>query len=92
MKQSIDRKTIIRERLMQALNPTCLDIEDQSHMHVGHAGAKNGAGHYAVYIESSAFEGKNEIQRHRMVYAALNDLIPNEIHALAIQTNLPTDN
>lgn len=84
-----DRKTIIRERLMEAFNPTCLDIEDQSHLHVGHEGAKNGAGHFAVYIEASAFEGKTQIQRHRMIYGVLDDLIPNEIHALAIKAKTP---
>lgn len=77
----------IRARL-GALAPEKLDIVDESHKHAGHEGAKEG-GHYAVTIVSRAFEGKNTPARHRMVYGALSDLMPGEIHALSIKVYTP---
>ncbi len=79
-----DRISMIRERLQTAFSPTRLEIEDQSAAHAGHAGARNG-GHFAVHLLSDAFVGKTVIQRHRMVYDALGDLMQSEIHALAIK-------
>jgi len=77
----------IRQRLTDALHPSVLEIEDQSHLHAGHAGAReHGGGHFALRIESPAFEGKNTLQRHRMVYDALSDMMQTEIHALSIQS------
>lgn len=79
-----DRISMIRERLEASFTPTRLEIEDQSAAHAGHAGARNG-GHFAVHLASDAFSGKTVIQRHRMVYDALGDLMQSEIHALAIK-------
>ncbi|MBA3582225.1 MAG: BolA family transcriptional regulator [Gammaproteobacteria bacterium] len=79
-----ERVNSIRERLSQTFQPQQLDIVDDSAAHAGHEGAKHG-GHFNVYIVSDAFDGKNPIQRHRMVYHALNDLMQGEIHALSIQ-------
>jgi BolA family transcriptional regulator, general stress-responsive regulator len=79
-----DRIAMIRERLEAAFTPTHLEIEDQSAAHAGHAGARNG-GHFAVHLASDAFAGKTVIQRHRMVYDALGELMQSEIHALAIK-------
>lgn len=79
-----DRIAMIRERLESSFSPTQLEIEDQSAAHAGHAGARNG-GHFAVHLLSDAFVGKTVIQRHRMVYDALGDLMQSEIHALAIK-------
>jgi BolA family transcriptional regulator, general stress-responsive regulator len=79
-----DRIAMIRERLESTLSPVQLEIEDQSAAHAGHAGARNG-GHFAVHLLSDAFVGKTVIQRHRMVYDALGDLMQSEIHALAIK-------
>ncbi|MGH8455100.1 MAG: BolA family protein, partial [Nevskiales bacterium] len=57
----------MRQRLA-ALAPTEIEIIDESHLHAGHAGARSGHGHYALCIRSAMFEGRNPIQRHRMVY------------------------
>lgn len=80
----MDRVAAIRERLTKQLQPTQLDIVDESHLHAGHAGAASGAGHFAVSIISDAFNDKSLIERHRLVYLAVNDLMQTEIHALSI--------
>jgi len=80
------RMALVRERL-QDLAPTHLEVMDESHLHVGHAGAKNGASHVRVRIVSSQFNHLSAVQRHRLVYARLNDLIPFPIHALAIDAS-----
>ncbi len=79
-----NRKQIITERLISALNPTVLEIIDESSLHIGHEGAKDGRGHFAVKIISAAFENQSKIARHRMIYAALTDLMETDIHALRI--------
>lgn len=84
-----ERLETIRTRLINTFAPIQLDIEDQSHLHVGHPGAQSGAGHFSVQITSELFQGKKEIERHRMIYQTLDDLIPTEIHALAIKTAVP---
>jgi BolA protein len=73
--------------LNQAFSIDVLHIEDESHLHAGHAGAQGGAGHFRVHIQSPAFKGLNKVQQHRLVYDALSAWIPHEIHALAIITN-----
>lgn len=88
----MDRIELIRLRLQQALNPNLLEIEDDSHKHAGHAGAReSGGGHFNVTIVSEQFRGQPAIKRHRMVYAAVNDLMPNEIHALSIRALTPDE-
>lgn len=74
----------MRERLA-LLDPVALEIEDDSARHAGHAGARSGGGHYNLNIVSDAFDGKNTVVRHRMIYAALGDMMKGEIHALAIR-------
>jgi len=78
-----DRVALIRQRLA-ALSPVSLAIEDESHLHAGHAGAAGGAGHYRVHIEAACFAGLSPLARHRLVYDRVFDLIPHVIHALAI--------
>ena len=78
-----DRAALIEERLRTALAPVSLDIIDDSAAHAGHAGARDG-GHFTVRIVSAAFAGKTLIQRHRLIYAALADLMHRDIHALSI--------
>ena len=73
----------IKSRLT-ALTPLLLEIEDDSAQHTGHKG-NNGGGHFSLTIVSSQFCGKSQIIRHRAIYQLLNDLIPNQIHALSIQ-------
>jgi BolA protein len=82
---SAARVTEIRKRLEAALDPTLLEIEDQSHLHVGHEGAKSGGGHFAVHIQAAALEGLSRIKQHRMIYAALDEMMGAEIHALSIR-------
>lgn len=79
-----ERIQLITERL-GALNPTHLEIIDESHMHIGHEGAKDGAGHFRVIIASEQFKGIAPLARHRLVYDLVDDLIPYPVHALAIQ-------
>ena len=81
----------IRTRLVAALAPSALDVDDESHRHVGHAGARDGRGHFRVRIVSAAFEGQSPIARHRAVYAALGDLMQTDIHALAIEARTPEE-
>lgn len=76
------------KRRLAPLNPTTMIFEDQSHLHAGHVGAQSGAGHFALTIACAAFEGKTEIQRHRIIYQLVGDMIPNEVHALSIKTSL----
>lgn len=66
-----------------------LEIVDESHKHVGHAGAKDGRGHFFVRVTSEKFEGLRPLQRHRLVYAAVGDLMETDIHALSIEASLP---
>lgn len=73
----------IRARLQTAVVPTALDVTDEGHLHIGHAG--EGTGHFRVRIAGTAFEGKTRVQQHRMVYDALADLMGHGIHALAIE-------
>ncbi len=80
----MDRIAEITARLEQALSPSHIDILDESHLHAGHAGAAGGAGHFNVTVVSEQFAGLSAIQRHRMVYSALADLMKSEIHALSI--------
>ena len=77
--------TTIRERLTLALEPTSLEVIDESHLHAGHEGARDGRGHFRIRIASPKFEGLRPIQRHRLVYEALGDLMETDIHAAAIE-------
>lgn len=81
-----ERAAVLHERL-QALEPTSLEIIDESHLHAGHAGARDGASHFRVVITSPQFDGLGSLARHRLVYDRVHDLIPHPIHALAIVTS-----
>ena len=89
---SQNRVTQIEARLSEAFSPTLLRVKDQSHLHAGHAGARDGGGHFDVTIEAEAFAGKRPIARHRMIYDALGTLMDSEIHALRIKANAPSEN
>jgi len=84
-----DRIDRIRFRLTEALHPESLEIIDESAKHAGHAGAVSGGGHFIVHIVAAAFQDKPLIQRHRLVYDALGDLMQHDIHALSIQATTP---
>ncbi|MFC1772811.1 BolA family protein [Pseudomonadota bacterium] len=85
-----ERVAMIEKRLTEVFSPQSLNIVDESHKHVGHASA-GGAGHFAVEIIADAFAGKTLIQRHRLVYDALDDAMNTEIHALSIKASTPAE-
>ena len=79
----------IKTRLA-TLNPISLEIQDDSTQHVGHKG-NTGGGHFSLKIVSSQFSQKSQIMRHRLIYQALTDLIPQQIHAISILAISPDD-
>lgn len=87
----MDRVAIIRRRLDEALAPESVEIIDESHLHVGHAGAAAGGGHFSVTIVADAFRDTSALERHRMVYRALEDLMSTQIHALSIRALAPEE-
>jgi BolA protein len=86
---SADRAQRLRQRLEARFAPSVLLVEDESHRHAGHAGAAQGHSHFRVTIVSEVFRGVSPIARHRLVYAAVDDLLKTDIHALAIQASPP---
>lgn len=84
-----ERVERIRTLLAQALAPVSLEVHDDSHRHAGHAGARGGQGHFRVDIVSAAFAGKPLLARHRLIYAALGEMMQTDIHALAIRAKAP---
>lgn len=80
---------IIQARLA-TLKPISVDIQDDSALHAGHTG-NTGGGHFSLTIVSSQFSQKSQIIRHRLIYQALNDLIPQQIHAISILAIAPDD-
>ncbi len=86
----LSRVQRIEQLLRETFDPLSLTIDDQSALHAGHPGAKGGGGHFKVAIVTKAFEGLSEIERHRAVYSALSSMMPSQIHALSIETGVPT--
>jgi BolA family transcriptional regulator, general stress-responsive regulator len=84
-----DRERLLRQRLESRFTPSVLVIKDESHLHAGHAGAAGGHGHFRVTIVAEAFRGMPPVARHRLVYAAVDDLLRTDIHALAIEASPP---
>lgn len=80
----------MRERLA-ALAPVTIAIDDESARHAGHAGAKDGGGHYVLHIVAPVFAGKSTLERHRMVYDALGPLMRRDIHALSLRAQTPEE-
>ncbi|HJP09674.1 MAG TPA: BolA family protein [Arenicellales bacterium] len=91
MNPGIDRVEMIRQRLSVHLDPESVEIEDQSHLHAGHAGAASGGGHFEVVVVAQNFSGLNMLARHRLVYDALGEAMRNEIHALSIKAYTPDE-
>jgi len=90
----VSRVDEIRTRLQTALAPERLEIEDESRLHVGHAGTRaGGESHFRALVVSARFDGVARVARQRMVYAALGDLMqgPDAIHALALRTLTPDE-
>ena len=83
-------KSRIEEKLKAALAPERLDIEDESHLHAGHAGARpGGESHFRLYVVSKAFIGKSRVERHRLVNSILAEELADRVHALAIHALAP---
>lgn len=83
------RVAAIRAAIETALAPAACDVRDDSHLHAGHAGARDGRGHFHVEVVSEAFAGLAPIARHRAVYAAVGTLMDTDIHALSIRARTP---
>jgi BolA protein len=81
----------LQARLVARFPDASIELQDDSHLHAGHAGASGGAGHYTVRIRSSAFAGQRVLARHRLVYDAVRDWMPDRIHALVIDAQAPLD-
>jgi BolA family transcriptional regulator, general stress-responsive regulator len=81
---------VIREKLA-VLDPESIDVQDESALHAGHAGAKGGGGHYRLTVVSPKFAGQPLQARHRLVYQALQPLMTKDIHALAIHAYAPDE-
>jgi len=86
-----ERLKEIKRRLEAEFAPETLGVEDESYLHEGHSGARDGRGHFRVLIISEAFSEKSLLDRHRMVYKAMSDLMRTDIHALAIDAWSPQE-
>ena len=86
-----DRVTRIEQMLAEVFDPVELLVKDQSHLHAGHAGARDGKGHFDVRIVSERFDSKSRLERHRMVYDALGAMMETDIHALRINAVTPAE-
>lgn len=84
-----DRIALIESRLTEAFAPSQLRVKDQSHLHEGHAGGRDGLGHFEVMIEADDFAGMRPLERHRMVFEALGTLMQTDIHALRLHARAP---
>ncbi len=82
-----ERISTMKQKLEEHLSPSELIIEDESHHHAGHAGAREGKGHFRIKICSAKFQGLRILQQHRLVYDALGEMMQNDIHALSIQAS-----
>ena len=89
---SAERSAIIEAMLTKAFSPDHLLVKDQSHLHAGHAGARDGRGHFEVIIVADAFDGCSRIESHRLIYDALGQLMTTDIHALSIKASAKSTN
>jgi BolA protein len=86
----MNMRQTITEKLHEAFTPESLDVQDESHLHEGHAGHRTGGEtHFRIYIVSQAFKGKSRIDRHRMINATLASELAGSVHALAIHAQAP---
>ena len=85
----MDRRTLIESKLRESFDAPYVLVVDESHLHAGHAGAREGGGHFRAVVVSSRFEGKRAVERQRLVYAVLAEEMGRDIHALSMQTLTP---
>ena len=88
---ALNRADRISTRLRDALHTEAVELIDDSHLHAGHAGARDGRGHFRVRIVSDDFRGLRTLQRHQLVYRSLDDLMQTDIHALSIVAQTPEE-
>jgi BolA protein len=88
---NVDAAVAMMEQRLATLEPQLVEIYDESGEHIGHAGAQSGGGHYRLLIVSPRFEGESRVARHRLVYAALGEMMHKEIHALALTALTPEE-
>jgi BolA protein len=86
-----ERVERLRRALAERFAPLSLEVIDESHRHLGHAGAADGRGHFRVRIVAHAFAGQRPLARHRLVYAAVEPLLKSDVHALALETLAPDE-
>ena len=86
-----ERAARIEDLLVAEFEPASILVKDQSHLHAGHAGAKDGRGHFHVKIVAEAFAGKSRLERHRLVFGALGNLMQTDIHALNVTALAPDE-
>jgi len=86
-----NRIDLIRSRLVETFTPQVCQLEDESALHAGHAGAASGGGHFRLTIVSAQFENQSRVKRHRLVYDCLDDMMKKDIHALAITALAPSE-
>jgi BolA protein len=86
-----DRRARIEEKLRERLDARHVEVIDESHLHAGHAGAAAGGGHFRALVVTGRFSGENAVARQRRVYAALEDEMGSEIHALSIVARTPEE-
>jgi len=82
------RIEIIKQLLTEELTPSELEVIDDSHLHAGHAGAREGKGHFTVVIRSAKFEGLSRLKQQQMVFGALGNMMQTDIHALVIKASV----
>jgi len=87
----VNRAERIVDELRKALHTDQVELVDESHLHAGHAGAKEGKGHFRVRVVSADFDGLRVIQRHQLVYRSLGELMQTDIHALSISALTPDE-
>ena len=90
MPDAAERRARIESELREKLFAIHVEVIDESHLHAGHVGAREGGGHFRAVVVSSKFEGKNSVERQRMVYGVLEHVMGSEIHALSMRTLTPT--
>ena len=88
---TVARDQKLRRRLEEAFEPQELLVKDQSQLHIGHEGARDGKGHFDVMVVSTRFEDVSRLRRHQMIYDAVRDLIESDIHALRIRALTPAE-
>ncbi len=91
MSDPSDRCARIEAELRERLAAVHVEVIDESHLHVGHVGARDGGGHFRAVVVSMRFEGKAPVQRQRLVYDALDSAMGREIHALSMKTLTPAE-